>query len=62
MTVTVDIDSTMAEITPHLRWSNGILQQGWIVIHYRGGVQHKRMTEWRDVPTELAVNPPPNPG
>lgn len=47
----VEVESSIDEITPHLRWSNGILQQAWNITHYRGGVPHKRSTEWRDVPT-----------
>lgn len=43
-------DTSTAEVTPHLRWNNGVLQQGWVVIHYRQGVPHKRTTEWRDIP------------
>jgi hypothetical protein len=51
-TIITDVDSSISEITPHLRWYKGILQQGWVVTHYRAGVPHKRTTEWRDVPTE----------
>jgi hypothetical protein len=59
MSIAIDVDSSTAEITPHLRWSGGILQQAWIVTHCRAGVPHKRTTEWRDIPTEPAINPPP---
>ncbi len=48
----VNIDSSTEEVTPHLRWLKGTLQQAWIVIHYSGGVPLKRITEWRIVPTE----------
>lgn len=46
----VDVDTSTSEVTPHLRWNNGVLQQGWVVTHYRDGAPHKRTTEWRDIP------------
>jgi hypothetical protein len=51
-TITVNVTETSAEITPHLRWHKGVLQQGWVVTHYKAGVPFKRVTEWRDIPTE----------
>lgn len=49
---TTDIDDYTEEVTAHLRWStNGALEQAWNITHYRGGVPHKRTTEWRDVPS-----------
>jgi hypothetical protein len=49
---TIDIDASQSEITPHLRWRDGVLEQAWNITHYRAGVPHKRTTEWRPVPTE----------
>lgn len=50
---TIDVEYSNEEITPHLRWStNGTLEQAWNITHFRGGVPHKRTTEWRGVPSE----------
>lgn len=48
--ITENSDSSLEEITCHLRLKEGVLQQAWNITHYRAGVPHKQTTEWRDVP------------
>ena len=45
-------DYTILEITPKLRWFNGVLQQAYSVTHIKNGVRLKISIEWRDVPAE----------
>jgi hypothetical protein len=42
---------TTEQLTGHLRWQDGVLQQRWQITHYRNGARYKYTEEWRDVPS-----------
>jgi hypothetical protein len=58
ITMRKEIESCTEQVTSHLRWCKGVLQQAWSITRYRGSEPYAIETEWRDVPTQFLTDTP----